>query len=315
MCFTAPTTETTPETTAVHRFAIDAAGASYRGSGLVKGRVLNQFAMDEHQGNLRIATTTGQLPADEVHSTLTVLSPSDGGLRTVGVIDGLAPREDIRSVRFDGERGFIVTFEKTDPLFVLDLRDPRRPRVLGELKVPGFSTYMHPMDAGHLLTIGYDAADQGGFAFFSGVLLQIFDVSEPRWPRLDHREVIGTRGTSSEALTDHLAFTYFAPRQLLALPMSVCEGGDPNQGLYGATMTFSGLMVYDVTAAAGFKLRGKISHAAAATDACWSWWTEATSTVKRSIVMDDHVFSVTGAEIKVASLDDLSAVLATVPIE
>ncbi|MBF5066245.1 hypothetical protein G6O45_23720, partial [Salmonella enterica subsp. enterica serovar Istanbul] len=104
-----------------------------------------------------------------------------------------------------------------------------------------------------------DAADQGDFAWFTGVMLQIFDVSDPKNPVLAHKERIGTRGSSSEALADHLAFNYFAPKNLLAIPMTVCEGGNQNGG-YGTTMSFSGLMVYDVTAAAGFSMRGKVAH-------------------------------------------------------
>ncbi len=298
-----------PEVTLLHKFELAAEGSYYLGSGLVKGRVLNQFAMDEHQDHLRVATTTGRLPSKDVHSTLSVLGP---GMIQTGVLDQLAPGEDIRSVRFDGARGFVVTFKKTDPLFVFDLSSPYSPRALAELKIPGFSTYMHLMDRDHLLTIGYDANDQGSFAWFTGVLLQIFDVSNPLAPTLTHKEVIGTRGSSSEALTNHLAFTYFAPKQLLALPMTVCEGGS-GKGSYGTTMSFSGLMVYDVTPATGFKLTGKVEHAKAGAS-CHNWWTNASSTVKRSIVMDDYVFSVTDEVVKANHLANLPVDVAAIPI-
>jgi hypothetical protein len=214
----------------------------------------------------------------------------------VGVVDRLAPTEDIRSVRFDGDRGYIVTFKKTDPLFVLGLSDPTAPRVEAELKIPGFSTYMHRLDEGHLLTIGYDADDMGSFAYFDGVLLQIFDVRDAQNPVLAHREVIGTRGSSSEALTNHLAFNYFAPRGLLLLPMTVCEGG--GNGAYGSTMTFSGLMVYGVSTGAGFSSLGRVAHPPASNATCWNWWTNASSEVRRSIVMDDYVFSISDSRIR-----------------
>lgn len=303
-------TVTASEATTIHKFALEGASSSYLGSGLVKGRVLNQFAMDEHSGHLRVATTTGRLPSKEVHSTLTILGR---GMRQAGVLDQLAPGEDIRSVRFDGARGFVVTFKKTDPLFVFDLSNPYAPRTLAELKIPGFSTYMQLMDANHLLTIGYDASDQGSFAWFTGVMLQIFDISNPTHPTLAHKEVIGTRGSSSEALTNHLAFTYFAPKQLLALPMTVCEGGT-GSGSYGTTMSFSGLMVYNVTAATGFKLTGKVEHLKAGAS-CHTWWTNATSTVKRSVVMDDYVFSVTDEVVKANHLANLPVDVAAIPIK
>jgi hypothetical protein len=298
----------------VHKFALSTAPAAarYAASGVVKGRVLNQFSMDEYQGNLRIATTMGYVPSSNVHSTLTILNQVGPGLYPVGILDNLAPKEDIRSVRFDGWRGYIVTFKKTDPLFVLDLDDPARPRVLAELKIPGFSTYMHMMDETHLLTIGYDAADQGSFAWFTGVLLQIFDVTVPTVPVLAHRHVIGTRGSSSEALTNHLAFNYFAPMNLLALPMTVCEGGNSGGG-YGTQMTFSGLMVFDLTAAEGFSEHGRVSHPASATG-CSNWWTNANSEVQRSIIMDNYVFSVSQTLIKVNRLDDLPNDLVTLRI-
>lgn len=307
--------------TTVHKFALGHAPASssYAGSGLVKGSVLNQFAMDEWQGHLRIATTSGHTPDPNVHSTITVLEQQRDLLVETGRVDHIAPTEDIRSVRFSGDRGFVVTFKKTDPLFVFDLRDPKAPRVLGELKIPGFSTYMHMMDDTHLLTIGYDADDQGSFAWFQGVMLQIFDVSDPQHPALQHKEVIGTRGSSSEALTNHLAFNYFAPMNLLAFPITVCEDS-AGGGSYGLNMTFSGLMVYDVTTAAGFKIKGKVAHPTDPTtggydsNGCSNWWTQASSKVKRSVIMDNFVFSVSEDLIKVNDLNALSTDLVSIPI-
>jgi len=303
----------------VHKFVLseNPPAAQYAASGVVKGSVLNQFAMDEHNRDLRIATTSGHVPDPNVHSTVTVLRQFGPELRAVGQVDQIAPGEDIRSVRFAGPRGFVVTFKKTDPLFVLDLQDPTRPTILAELKIPGYSTYMHMMDDTHLLTIGYDADDQGDFAWFAGVMLQIFDVTVPTAPSLLHKEVIGTRGSSSEALTNHLAFTYFAPKNLLALPMTICEGG--SGGSYGTDMTFSGLMVYDVTVADGFHLRGRIAHPNGPdgtydSSACSNWWTQASTEVKRSIISDDYVFSVSESLIKVDHLDALGTDLVSLPI-
>jgi hypothetical protein len=316
-----------PEVSTIHKFSLGASAlaTNYTGSGIVKGRVLNQFAMDEKDGKLRIATTTGHLPDPKAENTLSILEDQAGKLSVIGQIDHIAPAEDIRSVRFDGDRGYMVTFKKTDPLFVFDLSNPYAPKTLGELKIPGFSVYMHLMDATHLLTIGYDAADQGDFAFFTGVILQVFDVTNPAAPTLAHKETIGTRGSSSEALADHLAFNYFAPKNLLAIPMTVCEGGDGN-GNYGSQMTFSGLMVYDVTTAAGFSLKGKVAHPNTTTTdgssqysydnaGCSNWWANATSEVKRSIVMDDYVFSVSSRRIKVNALGALGTDVTDLSIE
>jgi hypothetical protein len=309
--------ETVPEATTVHRFQLSPeARTSYTGSGVVKGRVLNQFSMDEHEGKLRIATTMGhvrasQLASPEVHSTVSVLQQGSGGLDLVGELNGIAPGEDIRAARFHGPRGFLVTFKKTDPLFVLDLSDAALPRVLGELEIPGFSTYLHMMDDAHLLSIGFDAEDEGSFAWFAGVQLQIFDVSDPASPARTHRELIGTRGTSSQALTDHLAFNYFAARDLLAIPMVVCEGG--SGGSFGDRPTFTGLMVYRVTAADGFEYLGGISHPESVTS-CSSWWSSPSSPVKRSVIMDDFVFSISEDEVKADALGALGTDVAVVPL-
>ena len=299
----------------VHRFDLRSgpARSAYAGSGVAKGRVLNQFAMDEWNGDLRIAASNGQVPSPDVHSTLTVLRLQGGALRTIGVVDDIAPKEDIRAVRFDGARGYVVTFKKTDPLYVFDLTNPWSPRELAELKIDGFSTYMQMMDDTHLLTIGYDAADQGSFAWFTGLRLQIFDVSDPNAPRLVALQLIGTRGSSSEALSNHLAFNYFAPKQLLALPMTICEGGNQSGG-YGTDMTFSGLIVYRVTPESGFSLTGKVAHDPDGAT-CSNWWADASSTVKRSIIMDDYVYSVSEKRIKVNNLVDLGADEAVVPVD
>ncbi len=185
------------------------------------------------------------------HDALSILHPAaNGALEITGQLDNIAPSVDIRSVRYNGDVGFMVTFKKTDPLFVFDLSDPTAPTILGELKIPGYSTYMHFLDETHLLTIGYDADEMGDFAYFDGIQLQILDVSDLTDPHLVHREIIGSRGSTSEAATNHLAFNYFPSRDLLALPMVVCEGGD--EGVYGDRMSFNGLMVYQVTADGGF---------------------------------------------------------------
>jgi len=291
------------ELTAIHKFSLGQHGApsTYRGSGQVQGRLINTFAMDEHQGALRVATTVGFMESNN----LFVLQESleDEGLEVVGQITGLAANEDIRAVRFDGDRGFVVTFKKTDPLFTFDLSDPYQPRVLGELKIPGYSTYMHFMDANHLLTIGFDADDQGSFAWFQGVMLQIFDVTEMEAPTLMHKEIIGTRGSQSDATANHLAFNYFAARGLLALPMAICEGTEGG-GSYGTEMSFSGLLVYRVSVEDGFARIGGVDHGAGETD-CNTWWTDPNTAVKRSIFMEDYVYSLSSGKLKVNHIADL----------
>jgi uncharacterized secreted protein with C-terminal beta-propeller domain len=299
----------------IHKFRIsDIAGQTrYLASGAVEGRALNQFAMDEKDGFLRIATTDGHAPSPDAVSYMSVLTEQGSDLVKVGQIDGIAPTEDIRSVRFDGTRAFVVTFKKTDPLFTFDLSNPTNPQLLGELKIPGFSTYMHMLDETHLLTIGYDADDHDSFAYFDGVMLQIFDVTDMNNPLLAHKHIIGTRGSSSEALTNHLAFTWYPEYGLLALPMTVCEGG--NDGVYGQTMTFNGLMVFDASVASGFAEHGRVPHAVAPDVSCGNWWTNGSSTVKRSLFLDQYVYSVSDSELKVRDVSTLGTELKTVSLQ
>lgn len=302
------------EASEVHKFRIGARAreTKYVGSGVVPGHVLNQFAMDEWYGYLRIATTRGRVPDPRVDSAVSVLAEAAGGnLVRVGAVDKIAPGEDIRAVRFDGDRGYVVTFKKTDPLFVIDLYDPSRPAILGELKIPGFSTYMHRIDPDHLLSIGFDANDHGDFAYFDGVILQLFDVRNPTEPRLLHKEKIGARGSSSEAATNHLAFNYFAERGLLAIPMTICEGG--GDGTYGDTLAFSGLLIYDVSVANGFRRLGGVDHGTKGVS-CSTWWSNASSAVKRSLFLDDLVYSIAADRAKVQRMGHLGEDVADLPL-
>ncbi len=307
------------EASTIHKFTLtnDPPASKYKASGVVAGRVLNQFSMDEHEGLFRIATSSGNLWDKSAQSAISIFADTGDELELVGQIDGIAPGEDIRSARFDRERGYIVTFKKTDPLFVFDLYDPRNPRIAGELKIPGFSTYIHRMDDDHLLSIGYDAvaSEYGDFSWFQGIMLQVFDVSDMANPLLTHKEIIGTRGTTSDAATNHLAFNFFRPRDLLAIPMVICEG-EEGGSQYGNTMTFSGLMVYRVTTDAGFEYLGGVSHEGEenARSACSNWWTNPNSKVKRSIFMDDYVFSVTGEEIKADLVSALGTDVAVIDL-
>jgi len=298
----------------IHKFRIGASASDtkYIGSGTVPGHVLNQFAMDEWYGYLRVATTKGRVPNPNVESALSILAEApNGALTRVGAISHIAPGEDIRAVRFDDERGYIVTFKKTDPLFVIDTLEPQHPKILGELKIPGFSTYLHRIDANHLLSIGFDANDHGSFAYFDGIILQLFDVTHPTEPKLLHKEKIGTRGSSSEAATDHLAFNYLPSRGLLAIPMTVCNGG--GDGEFGDKLAFSGLLVYGVDAQKGFKRIGGVDHGAK-NATCGRWWSNAGSQVKRSVFLDDLVYSIADDRVKVQSLAHLGRDVADLPM-
>ncbi|MHC5109606.1 MAG: beta-propeller domain-containing protein [Planctomycetota bacterium] len=219
------------ESTNVYKLKYTEEGPVPVAAGGVPGRVLNQYSMGEHNDHLRVATTVrpgftifGDRPEPENH--IYVLAEQDGRLVRVGSIVGLASGETIQSARFVGDRGYVVTFREIDPLFTLDMSNPADPQVIGELKVPGFSTFMVPMDQDHLLTVGRYVPEDGVFFGF-GVQLSIFDVTDFANPRLEHLEVIGEDSDAwSEALHNPKAFTYFAEEGLVALPISIYERFD-----------------------------------------------------------------------------------------
>ena len=306
------------EASTVHEFRIgqDPAETAYLGSGIVPGRVLNQFSMDEYAGVLRIATTTGHVPDPNVTSTLSVLKLEGSSLNLVGQIAGIAQNEDIRSVRFDADRGYLVSFKKTDPLFVLDLSKAEAPAIVGELKIPGFSTYIHLLDAGHLLALGYEADDQGTFAWFNGIQLQMFDVTSPTAPALMFKKVYGTRGSSSSALTDHLGFTYLSDRGLLTLPMSICDGG--GNGQYGK-LSFSGVVALNISLTTGINELGRLEEPYPAGNstfyygaACQDWWTNSSSVVSRTVVLDQFLYAISDNRVRVQNLNQLGKDVAIV---
>lgn len=302
------------EATEIHKLRVGARpdATRYLGSGAVPGHVLNPFAMDERAGDLRIATTRGRVPSPNVESQVVVLRQgADGNLARVGALEHLAKGEDLRAIRFDDDRAYLVTFKKTDPLFVIDLADARAPKVLGELKIPGFSTYLHRIDRDHLLSVGFDANDHGDYAYFDGLLLQLFDVTKPTEPKLLHREKIGDRGSSSAAATNHLAFNYLPERGLLALPVTRCEGG--GDGVSGTTVAFSGLSVYRVGVTRGFERLGGVAHAGGNVG-CGTWWSRATSQVERSVFLDDLVYSMAKDRLKVQRLSALGKDVADIPL-
>ena len=232
--------------TQVHQFALGDAKTrpSYVASGRVEGYLLNQFSMSEHKGDLRIATTD----QNQAGNNLFVMRPVGKKLEVIGSLRGLGKNERIYSGRIVGEQGYIVTFRQTDPLYTLDLRDPRNPKVAGELKVNGFSSYIHPIGDGLLLTIGQDA-DASGRQL--GVHVQVFDVSDPAKPTRKFHEKLGA-GTYSTAQNDHKSFLWDPITRTFAVPIVQSTG----------TETFAGLAVFGLDKKSGFTKKGRLDHAA-----------------------------------------------------
>ncbi len=252
--------------TVVHKLGIANGGVEHKAQGEVPGTVLNQFSMDEHNGNFRIATTvTSDFRSGATLNNVYVL---DSNMNIVGKLENLARTERIYSARFIGDRLYLVTFRQIDPLFVIDLSDPTSPKVLGELKIPGVSQYLHPYDENHIIGIGKDAIaiDEQGreFALFQGVKISLFDVSDVANPKEKSSYNIGDRGTESEVLYDHKAFLFSKEKNLLVLPITLAEidrskPESKEPWAYGE-YKHSGAYVFELTLDKGFVVKGSVVH-------------------------------------------------------
>ncbi|MDV2989664.1 MAG: beta-propeller domain-containing protein [Dehalogenimonas sp.] len=258
------------QNTVVTKFSLKAGEIIYQAAGKARGHILNQFAMDEYDGYFRIATTISGYVNNRDTSTNNVFV-LDASLKVTGALEDVAPGESIYAVRFMGKRAYMVTFLHVDPLFVIDLAQPEDPKILGKLKIPGYSNYLQPYDETHLIGIGHEvdpSIDAGMvhtenavyYTAIQGVKLSLFDVSDVSNPVEVYKEVIGDRGTESLAASEHKAFLFDKESGLLVLPVTVAElkPGQPKnmQGEY----VFQGAYVYNLTLNGGFSLQGKISH-------------------------------------------------------
>ncbi|RJQ24723.1 MAG: hypothetical protein C4589_12540 [Peptococcaceae bacterium] len=228
----------------IHKLSIDKGNIGYNSYGEVKGRVLNRVSMDEYEGFFRVATTStrGLLGQSITRNNIYVFNES---MRIAGKLEGLAPTEKIYSARFMGNRMYLVTFRQIDPLFVVDLKNPYQPKVLGELKIPGYSNYLHPYDESHLIGVGKEVTP--GSQRPGGVKVALFDVSNPKEPR-EISQAILEEGSDSEALREHKAFLFSKKRNLLVLPINLWRYADED------------VFVFDISLDKGITVRGKIKH-------------------------------------------------------
>lgn len=209
--------------TQIFRFSIEGGTVAFRGRGTVPGRILNQFSMDESGSTFRIATTIDSWDSEKPTSNnLYVLDRAN--MTVKGKIEEIAPGERIYSTRFLGDRLYMVTFERVDPLFVIGLEDPANPKILGKLKIPGFSDYLHPYDKTHIIGFGKDTEEtKEGNVRMKGFKMALFDVSDVANPIQQFSEGIGDNGTSSELLYNHKALLFDKAKNLLAFPISIVE--------------------------------------------------------------------------------------------
>jgi uncharacterized secreted protein with C-terminal beta-propeller domain len=276
--------------TALHGFDVSKPGRTdYRASGSVGGYLLSQWSLSEHKGFLRVASTTApqwwpgvERPAVESESGVTVLDEREGRLVPVGHVGGLGRGERVFAVRFVEDAGYVVTFRQVDPLYTLDLASPAHPVVRGELKIQGYSAYLHPVGENLLLGVGQDATGEGRVL---GTQVSLFDVSDLRAPkRLDH---LTLAGASSEAEFDHHAFLYWPATRLAVLPLQT------QSVVRGRESPFVGAVGVRVSRAGGVVSAGKVAH-------------DRDAAIRRTLVVGDSLYTLSDAGLKESALATLA---------
>lgn len=303
------------QTSSIYKFALQPGSVSYQGKGEVPGTILNQFSLDEHNGYLRIATTNGDIFQTDENTSKNNIYVLDKKLTLKGKLEGIAPGEKIYSVRFMGDRAYMVTFKKVDPLFVIDLKTPESPKILGALKIPGYSDYLHPYDENHVIGFGKDTIEAmdstRDFAWYQGMKIALFDVTDVTRPVEQFKEIIGDRGTDSELLQNHRALLFSREKNLLAFPVTVMTI-DPKEKekkraaaeapAYGE-FSFQGAYVYSLDLKNGFQLRKQITHLP--TDASLKAghdWYNSNDNIQRVLYIGDTLYTVSSSKIKAFDL-------------
>ncbi|HEC81353.1 MAG TPA: hypothetical protein ENI42_02860, partial [Thermoplasmatales archaeon] len=307
------------ETTVVHKISIKNGDISYAAQGEVPGRILNQFSMDEYNGFFRIATTTGHIWDGNSRNNIYILNQN---LSRVSEIEDIAPGERIHSARFMGTKAYLVTFKKVDPFFTIDLSDPYNPKILGKLKIPGYSDYLHPYDENHIIGIGKETVEaleyqkemrNLDFAWYQGIKIALFDVTDFEHPKEIAKIVIGDRGTDTPVLRDHKAFLFDREKNLLVIPVTVYEIDETIKeqhngytgNIYGE-FTFQGVYVYRVTVEKGFEFKGRVTHRDDNEPSNgYHWYWDSDCSITRSLYIDNVLYTISNKMIKMNDLNTL----------
>lgn len=264
--------------TEIYSFSLDDGAIRFAAHGTVDGKLLNQYAMDEHMGNLRLATTVTE-SASWSPSTSSAVTVLDSTLAPIGRVSDIAPGERIYATRFMGERLYMVTFLETDPFFVVDLADPHNPSLVGKLKLPGFSNYLHPYDSSHIIGVGKTST-------WGSVKLSLFDVGDITNPSLVDSVVLGESGSNSEVLNDPKAFLFDKEKDILVLPLHL-RGSYETTDIRGVTntrMIWGGAYVFSIDPSRGFSLKGTVQH--------YDEISSDQSTVKRTLYIEDTLYTI-----------------------
>lgn len=301
--------------TEIYKFDIKE-NVEYKAKTKVKGKTINQYSLDEKDNHLRIALY------DNDGSRVAIF---DEDLKQIGISDNVAKGEKMYSSRFIGDKVYFVTYKTIDPLFVMDLSNEAKPKVLGKLKIPGYSTYLHPYDENHIIGIGMETKEiinrnSNGKVISTtakvvGMKMALFDVSNVNSPVQISSVVIGDSRTTSAILTNPKALLFSKEKSLIAIPVNnysqdfeVTSSNNyetmiNNYTKYGKPYNAEGYFVYNINVQDGFKLKGVITHEK--TNATYYY---SNSKLLRGLYIDNNLYTVSETMIKVNELDSLKAV-------
>ncbi|WP_052345879.1 beta-propeller domain-containing protein [Paucisalibacillus sp. EB02] len=291
--------------TEITQFSVDNGTLTYNASTLVNGTLINQFAMDERNNTFRVATTKDGT-TDEENLSTNNLYTFDSNLKPLGSVEGLAEGERIYSVRFMDNVAYMVTFKEVDPLFVIDLEDPENPSVLGELKIPGFSNYLHPLDENHVIGFGQNTKlieEEGNSeprVQTDGIKISVFDVSDPTNPKEKFSEVIGQGWSYSELLYNHKVLFKHPTENLFGFPAVLTETKTVRKKditYEEDKVIFEGALLYEITPN-GIKLMDTITH-----QGDFKEHPEWLSEIRRIVSVDDTIYTFSWDTMKVYDMD------------
>jgi inhibitor of cysteine peptidase len=294
---TYPTWNGQEQYTSIYRVHVNGSELTFQAKGNVLGYVLNQYSMDEYNGYFRLATTSWENQTER--NSVYVLNAD---LNITGKLENLAMDEKIYSARFMGDKCYLVTFRQVDPFFVLDMSNPAEPKVAGELKIPGYSSYLHLYDENHVIGLGKEG---------SNVKLSLFDVSNVNAPTEVAKYIVEGDWTDSEALQEPKAFLFDKQKDLLVIPISKTNYGviDTKDGESTATFDqqtgfWQGAYIFNVTTS-GFTLRGGITHQENTTSASYYSY-DYNMWVHRALYIDNTLYTISNAKVLLNNLDTLA---------
>jgi uncharacterized secreted protein with C-terminal beta-propeller domain len=299
------------EDSTITKIGIQDGRITFKANTTVAGHVLNQFSMDEYQGYFRIATTQNTWSSETPGNNVYIFNKN---LEQTGRLEGLAPGEQIYSARFMGKRCYLVTFKKVDPLFTIDLSNPENPQVLGKLKIPGFSNYLHPYDENILIGLGKETTESeyGDFAWHQGIKISLFDVRDVENPRELAKIEVGNRGSDSPALYDHHAFLFNRERNLLVIPILEAQideskfAGQVPPDFYG-DFVYQGAYIFKISQE-GIELRGRVTHIDNENLLKSGYWFSSEYEVERSLYIEDNLYTISQGKIKINNLNTLEEI-------